>query len=98
MKTVQTIADLTAQQQIELLAQEHHLIHNHSQLDEIGATFARLSDNDAIGIEVWDGHNKLAVVEPVHCAGWLPAQVHEYLRQALTVLDNQLERMNLPCI
>ena len=46
MKTVQTIADLTAQQQIELLAQEHHLIHNHSQLDEIGATFARLSDND----------------------------------------------------
>jgi hypothetical protein len=46
MKTVQTIADLTAQQQIELLAQEHHLIHKHSQLDEIGATFARLSDND----------------------------------------------------
>ena len=43
----------------------------------------------AIGIEVWDGHNKLAVVEPVHCAGWLPAQVHEYLRQALSVLDNQ---------
>ena len=46
MKTVQMIADLTAQQQIELLAQEHHLIHNHSQLDEIGATFTRLSDND----------------------------------------------------
>ena len=46
IKTVQTIADLTAQQQIELLAQEHQLIHTHSQLDEIGATFARLSDND----------------------------------------------------
>ena len=43
----------------------------------------------AIGIEVWDGHNKLAVVQPVHCAGWLPSQVHEYLRQALTVLDTE---------
>jgi hypothetical protein len=43
----------------------------------------------AVGIEVWDGHNKLAVVSPVHCAGWLPSQVHEYLRQALTVLDTE---------
>ena len=46
MTTVRAIANLTAKQQIELLALEHHLIHNHSQLDEIGATFARLSDND----------------------------------------------------
>jgi hypothetical protein len=43
MTTVRTIADLTAQQQIDLLAQEHHLIHNHSQLDEICATFGRVS-------------------------------------------------------
>ena len=43
----------------------------------------------AIGIEIWDGHNKLAVVQPVHCAGWLPSQVHDYLRQALTVLDTE---------
>jgi hypothetical protein len=43
----------------------------------------------AIGIEIWDGHTKLAVVQPVHCAGWLPSQVHEYLRQALTVLDTE---------
>jgi hypothetical protein len=43
----------------------------------------------AIGIEIWAGNSKLAVVSPVHCAGWLPSQVHEYLRQALTVLDTQ---------
>ncbi|WP_373542093.1 hypothetical protein [Chamaesiphon sp.] len=43
----------------------------------------------AIGVEVWDGHNKLAVVQPVHCAGWLPSQVHEYLRQVLEVLGTE---------
>jgi hypothetical protein len=46
MTTVRTIADLTAKQQIDLLAQKYNLVHDHSQLDEIGATFARLSDND----------------------------------------------------
>lgn len=40
------IANLTAQQQIDLLAQKHNLGHDHSQLDEIGATFSRLSDDD----------------------------------------------------
>ena len=40
----------------------------------------------AIGVEIWEQNNKIAMVAPVHCAGWLPSQVHEYLRQALTVL------------
>jgi hypothetical protein len=40
------IADLTTKQQIDLLAQKYNLVHDHSQLDEIGATFARLSDNE----------------------------------------------------
>jgi hypothetical protein len=46
MQTVQTTTELTAKQKIDLLAQENNLVHSHSQLDEIGATFARLSDND----------------------------------------------------
>jgi hypothetical protein len=40
----------------------------------------------AIGVEIWDGNKKIAMVAPVHCAGWLPSQVHEYLRQILEVL------------
>jgi hypothetical protein len=46
MQTVQTTTELTAKQKINLLAQENNLEHSHSQLDEIGATFARLSDNE----------------------------------------------------
>jgi hypothetical protein len=40
----------------------------------------------AIGVEIWGCNNKIAMVAPVHCAGWLPSQVHEYLRQVLEVL------------
>ena len=40
----------------------------------------------AIGVEIWGQDCKLAMVAPVHCAGWLPSQVHEYLRQVLEVL------------
>lgn len=40
----------------------------------------------ALGVEVWDGNEPIAVVQPVHCAGWLPSQVHEYVRQVLAVL------------
>ena len=43
----------------------------------------------AVGVEIWEQNNKIAMVAPVHCAGWLPSQVHEYLRQALTVLDTE---------
>ena len=43
----------------------------------------------AIGVEIWDGNTKIAMVAPVHCAGWLPSQVHEYLRQVLEVLGTE---------
>ncbi len=43
----------------------------------------------AVGVEIWEQNNKIAMVAPVHCAGWLPSQVHEYLRQVLTVLDTE---------
>jgi hypothetical protein len=46
MQTVQTTTELTAQQKIDLLAQENNLVHSHSQLDEIGAMFSRLSDDE----------------------------------------------------
>ena len=40
----------------------------------------------AIAVEIWEQNTKIAMVAPVHCAGWLPNQVHEYLRQVLEVL------------
>jgi hypothetical protein len=46
MQTVQITTELTAKQKIDLLAQENNLVHSHSQLDEIGATFSRLSDDE----------------------------------------------------
>jgi predicted transcriptional regulator YheO len=46
MQTVQTTTELTAKQKIDLLAQENNLERSHSQLDEIGAMFSRLSDNE----------------------------------------------------
>jgi hypothetical protein len=45
MKTVQpTIADLTAKQQIDLLAEQHRITYHHTQLDELADTYSRLSD------------------------------------------------------
>jgi hypothetical protein len=41
----------------------------------------------AIGVEIWDGNERIAMVSPVHCAGWLPSQVHEYVKQVLVVLE-----------
>ena len=43
----------------------------------------------AIGVEVWEQNTKIAMVAPVHCAGWLPSQVHEYLRQVLEVVGSE---------
>jgi hypothetical protein len=42
----------------------------------------------AIGADIWDGERRLAVVTPVHCAGWLPSQVHSYIQQTLNILEN----------
>ena len=45
MKTVQTtVADLTAKQQIDLLAAQHRITYHHTQLDELADTYSRLSD------------------------------------------------------
>lgn len=43
----------------------------------------------ALGAEVWDGKERIAIVQPVHCAGWLPSQVHEYVGRVLVVLEGE---------
>jgi hypothetical protein len=45
----------------------------------------------AIGADIWHGSNRLAVMAPVHCAGWLPSQVHAYIQQVLTLLENEYD-------
>jgi hypothetical protein len=44
MTTVQAIADLTAKQQIDLLATQHGIVYQQTQLDDLADTYARLSD------------------------------------------------------
>jgi hypothetical protein len=54
MTTVQTnglpsataIADLTAKQQVDLLAEQHGITYHQTQLDELADTYSRLSDNE----------------------------------------------------
>jgi hypothetical protein len=47
MKTVQTtIADLTAKQQVDLLAEQHGITYRQTQFDELADTYSQLSDND----------------------------------------------------
>jgi hypothetical protein len=46
MAAIQTTPQLTAQQTIQLLADQHGIVHHHSALDELGEAFSRLSDNE----------------------------------------------------
>jgi hypothetical protein len=46
MTTVQTIAHLTAKQQVDLLAEQHSITYHQTQLDELADTYSRLSDNE----------------------------------------------------
>lgn len=43
----------------------------------------------AIGLEIKLGDDSIALISPVHCAGWMPSQVHKYLEQ---ILDFTSER------
>jgi hypothetical protein len=43
----------------------------------------------AIGVEVWKGQEKYAIVQPIHCAGMVPSQVHGYIHKVLAVLEEQ---------
>ena len=46
MTTVRAIADLTAKQQVNLLAAQHGITYHQTQLDELADTYSRLSDNE----------------------------------------------------
>lgn len=37
----------------------------------------------AIGLEIKLGDDSIALIAPVHCAGWMPSQVHEYLTKII---------------
>jgi hypothetical protein len=43
----------------------------------------------AISVAIWQGNQKLAVVEPVHCLGMTNRQVNEYLRNVLAVVGEK---------
>ncbi|MDX2239997.1 MAG: hypothetical protein NW224_04860 [Leptolyngbyaceae cyanobacterium bins.302] len=43
----------------------------------------------AIGAEIWQGQEKIAIVPAVHCAGMVPSQVHQYVSKMLTVLEDR---------
>ncbi|MBD2463069.1 hypothetical protein H6G89_18700 [Oscillatoria sp. FACHB-1407] len=43
----------------------------------------------AIGAEIWQGQEKVAIVPPVHCAGMVPSQVHTYVGKMLGVLEER---------
>jgi Putative restriction endonuclease len=45
----------------------------------------------AIGADIWHGEKRVAVVTPVHCAGWLPSQVHAYVQRTLNLLENEYD-------
>ena len=43
----------------------------------------------AIGAEIWQGQEKVAIVPAVHCVGLVPSQVHQYAGKILTVLEER---------
>lgn len=47
----------------------------------------------AIAVSVWQGNDKLAEVEPVHCMGMTNRQVNLYLKNVLQTLNERYEIM-----
>jgi len=43
----------------------------------------------AISVQVWQGQQQIAIVEPIHCVGMVPSQVHLYIRKLLALLDEE---------
>lgn len=43
----------------------------------------------SIAAEIWQGQEKVAIVPPVHCAGLVPSQVHQYVGKMLVVLEER---------
>jgi hypothetical protein len=45
----------------------------------------------AIGVEVKLGDNPIALISPVHCANWMPSQVHQYIEEILKMTTEKYE-------
>jgi len=43
----------------------------------------------AIGAQVWQGKTQILEVNPIHCVGMVPAQVHEYIQKMLQALGER---------
>lgn len=43
----------------------------------------------AIAAQIWQGQQQVAVVQPIHCLGMVPSQVHTYVRKLLAVLEER---------
>lgn len=43
----------------------------------------------AIAAEIWQGQEKIAIVPSVHCVGLVPSQVHQYVSELLSVLEER---------
>jgi hypothetical protein len=87
---LQAIESLPLEQQDSLIA----LLSQQVEQKQNGSSdnTAHFGDSNTNGqskhdsVEIWEQNTKITMVAPVHCAGWLPNQVHEYLRQVLEVL------------
>jgi hypothetical protein len=43
----------------------------------------------AIGADIWQGQEKVAMVPPIHCLGMVPSQVHAYVGKMLSLLEER---------
>jgi hypothetical protein len=45
----------------------------------------------AISAQVWQGQKRIAIVQPIHCVGLVPSQIHQYVKKLLTLLESNFE-------
>lgn len=43
----------------------------------------------AIAAQIWQGQQQVAIVQPIHCMGLVPSQVHTYVRKLLVLLEER---------
>ncbi len=45
----------------------------------------------AISAQVWQGQKRIAIVQPIHCVGLMPSQIHQYVKKLLALLESNFE-------
>ena len=43
----------------------------------------------AISAQVWQGQTQIGIVQPIHCVGMVPGQIHQYVRKLLELLEGK---------